>query len=151
MGYVCAHWQCTLMLCTKSNCSMLTGSDCSYNKVHKISHMWLTFYFYSLSWSKLYNSQNTFLVSADSNMSPRANLFCSEHKMNWDSRLAFGRTICLLVSFKILFYLDAQIWQWHELQLSASGRRGRSQVKLFQSGPLGEPGTTHTHKPKGYV
>ncbi len=77
-------------------------------------------------------------------MSAKANWFCVEPEMNRDSRLAFGRTICLLVSFKILFYLDAQIWQWHELQLSASGRRGTSQVKLFQPAPLGEPRTTHT-------
>lgn len=68
--------------------------------------------------------------------------------MNWDSRLAFGRTICLLVSFKILFNLDAQIWQWHELQLGASGRRGRSQVKLFQSNPLAlvKPCVSNTHQ-----
>lgn len=39
-------------------------------------------------------------------MSICANLFCAKHKIKWNSRLACGRTICLLVSFKILFCLD---------------------------------------------
>lgn len=68
-------------------------------------------------------------------MSGHANLFCLELKMNWDSRLAFGRTICLLVSFKILFYLDAQIWQWHELQLSAFGKEGQKPSEALPIGP----------------
>lgn len=72
----------------------------------------------------------------------------------WDElgqQACFGGTICLLVSFKILFYLDAQIWQWHELQLSASGKRGTRQMKLLQLSPLGEPSTPFKHKPKKYV
>ena len=105
-----------------------------------MSHMWLTFYCPFRNWSKLCNYAIPFF-----NISgfERVTWFCSEPAMIWDSRLAFGRTICLLVSFKILFNLDAQIWQWHELHLSPSGNPGRSQVKLFQSSPLAEPCISH--------
>lgn len=33
--YVFTQWQCTLMLYAKSNCSMLTGSNCSHRKCTK--------------------------------------------------------------------------------------------------------------------
>lgn len=125
-GYVWVHWQCTVRFCAKSKCSMQT------DRSNKLWFIYL-FMLYSLRWSKLYN---LCALSVDSDTTACANLFCSEHAIKWDSRLAFGRTIYVLVSFQILFYLDAQIWQKHELKHGASGRRGRRQVVHFQSALL---------------